>query len=592
MYFKLIIFSLLFAVIQCNSGVFDYIVVGAGPAGSMTALELARHGFSTLLIDAGSKVTNTNITTPGLAIRTLEDESLAWDFRVDYMNQPHHKRQNVLYPRASGIGGCTNHNAMANIYPRFQSFQKLVEITGDQSWSEATFRKYFESIKLTSPAPINLKFDRRFLPLTTDKFTGMKPDPKSSYIVNAIGESIGHDTKGENINELNAIGNSNNETESQYLFPSNIDRTVKSPIRRGIFRAVIDEIAKNPKLTVWTDSLVTKIILEGNSAIGVEYMSGKYLYRASAIARRESKPSPLIKKVFANKEVIVSGGAFNTPQIMMLSGIGDFKELRRLGIKPKVNLPGVGKNLRDHQELSLVYELNSDWTGIENCYFKTANNDSCWQQYQNGTGAYTVGGPLHLQMLKSNPKLTYTDTWYYSNLGRFTGFFDDTVEVGIKSKRHISYVVLNPYSNSNKGFVTLKTRDPRDVPYINILQYDDSTNSQDLQKMLYGFNQARKALQIFNPIGAEIIPGKNVQTEEEIKNFILNNTFSHHACCSMKIGKDDDELAVLDNEFRVRGVENLRVVDQSVLPETIGDFPALFTSLLGLKAAEAILSSN
>ncbi|KXN66487.1 FAD/NAD(P)-binding domain-containing protein, partial [Conidiobolus coronatus NRRL 28638] len=360
MIYKLI-FSAILCLVKCDDEVFDYIVVGSGPGGSIAALELARRGFTTLLIEAGSNISNNNITTPGLGTRTWDDESIAWNFRVDYNDHSPDKRKNVLYPRASAIGGCANHNGMANLFPRAHGFDRLVEATGDPSFGESTFAKYFESILLDSPPPTDPKIDRRFLTLSTDKLSGVKEDPKDKYIGKAIEEAVAHETAHQTANDKLAIGTAENEFESHYFIPNNIDRKVTPPVRRGPRRAVNEELAKNPKLTVWTESLVTKIILEGNVAKGVEYMPGAHLYRASPVARRENKAAPAIKKVYARKEIVVSGGTFNTPQIMMLSGIGDSNELKALGIEPKVHLPGVGKNLRDHIEVGVIWELNSDY---------------------------------------------------------------------------------------------------------------------------------------------------------------------------------------------------------------------------------------
>jgi choline dehydrogenase len=590
MVYKLL-FATLLGFIKCED-MFDYIVVGSGPAGSMAALELARHGFSTLLIEAGGNISNNNITAPGLGLRTWEDESLAWDFRVDYMDQSRNKRKNIIYPRASAIGGCANHNGMVNVYPRKHGFDRLVEATGDSSFDESTFRRYFESIQLESPPPADPKMDRRFLTLSTDKFGGLKEDTKDKYVLRTIPEAMAHESAHQNLNDKNAIGTTEFEPESQYYVPNNIDRKVTPPVRRGPRRAVVDEMARNPKLTVWTESLVTKVILEGNEAKGVEYMSGKHLYKASAVARRENRAAPEVKKVYARKEVVVSGGTFNTPQIMMLSGIGDSNELKALGIEPKVHLPGVGKNLRDHIEVGVVYELNSDFVAVQGCNFTDSPSDPCWQQYQNGSGVYTHGGPVHLQLFKSKPGLKFTDVWYYSILGLFVGFTDDMVRLGTTSLRHVSFVVLNPYSGLNQGTVTLTSTDPRDMPYINFRQYQGENAEEDYRKMRFGFDKIRQDLKVFDEIGKEVIPGAHVQSDEDIKEFIMDHTFSHHACGTMKIGKDSDPMAVLDSNFRVRGVKNLRVVDQSVMPDVIGDFPTLITYLLGLKAAEAILASN
>ncbi|KXN72070.1 FAD/NAD(P)-binding domain-containing protein, partial [Conidiobolus coronatus NRRL 28638] len=127
---------------------YDYIVVGAGPTGSMVATELARKGFSTLLIDAGKDYMHPNITVPAFQFNTLETEQIQWDYWVKHYDESTGLRQQVLYPKASGLGGCTLHNSLIHVYPNSRDFKEMVELTGDKSWAETTFRKYLETIAL------------------------------------------------------------------------------------------------------------------------------------------------------------------------------------------------------------------------------------------------------------------------------------------------------------------------------------------------------------------------------------------------------------------------------------------------------------
>ncbi|KXN65640.1 alcohol oxidase, partial [Conidiobolus coronatus NRRL 28638] len=572
---------------------YDYIVVGAGPAGSMVATELAKAGYYTLLMDAGNDKINANTTTPGLMLRTWEDDSIAWQYYVNYYNENSNIRKNTRYPRSSGLGGCSLHNAMVHLYPKQQDFDEMVRLTGDESWSESTFRKYYESILEGS----NSK--RSFLSLSTialQKIFGF--DSKYKGLSTLVGKAFTNKLKGVDPNGytydsslLNPIPKRKLTIDDniQFFKPSNIKFTNGVGKRYGVHEYVKTVLGQTPKLHFKGDALVTKVILQGNKATGVEYMSGEHLYRASPVSDKSSKSHPKTFRIRARKEVIISGGVFNSPQILMLSGIGNSEHLKSLNIEPKVNLPGVGKNLHDHYEVVVNVKLDSNWEMVKSCKFKSEDSDECWKKYKNGDGPYNTAGYFFGEAFKSKANPPNSDLYHFSVITRWKGYSNSTTEDALRNFDHFGIITQLPHQVNRKGAITLKSSDPRDTPNINFNYFEDGAD-KDIPKLIDGIRDARKKLALTgwrNMI--EVDPGKHVQSDEQLEKYIRENTYGHHACCSNKIGRDNDPEAVLDKNFKVRGVENLRVVDQSSIPAIWGNFPVLSTYLLGVKGADAIL---
>ncbi|KXN65641.1 alcohol oxidase [Conidiobolus coronatus NRRL 28638] len=545
-------------------------------------------------MDAGKDVINANITTPGLMLRTWEDSSIAWQYYVNYYNENSNMRKSIRYPRSSGLGGCTLHNGMVHVYPKQQDFDDMVRLTGDQSWSESTFRKYYQSILETSNS------ERSFLPLSTialKKIIGI--DTKYPGLATLVGKAFVNQEKGIDPNGYSYTSSLLNPIPKRkltidenipFFIPSNIKSIDGRNERYGVREYVKKVMGQNSKLRFKGEALVTKVILEGNKATGVEYMSGEHLYRASPIADKSNATPPKTFRVRAKKEVIVSGGVFNSPQILMLSGIGNPENLKSFNIEPKVNLPGVGKNLQDHYEIPVNVKLDSKWEMTKNCKFSSDDSDECWRKYKTGEGPYNIAGIFFGEPLRSSEKEPDTDLWHYAGVTRWVGYSNSTTEDVIKNTDHFSIITQLPHESSRKGAVNLKSNDPRDTPNINFKYFQDGAG-KDIPKLIHGIKEARKK---FSRTGwhnmVEVDPGKHVQSDEQLEKYIRENTFGHHACCTNKIGRDNDPDAVLDKDFKVRGVENLRVVDQSSIPAIWGNFPVLSTYLLGVKGANAILN--
>jgi choline dehydrogenase len=574
--------------------IYDYIIVGAGPAGSMVATELAKAGYSTLLMDAGKGTINANTTTPGLMLRSWEDNSISWEYYVNYYNENSSICKNIRYQRASGLGGCSLHNGMIHLYPKQQDFDEMVRLTGDKSWSEDAFRKYYESLLEGKNK------ERGFLSLSTaalQKIFGL--DIKYLGLSTMVAKAFANKLKGVDPNGYTYVSSLLDPTPKrkltiddsvQFFKPSNIKFTNGVGKRYGVHEYVKNIMENNQKLTFKGDSLITKVILEGNKATGVEYMSGEHLYRASPVADRSNTIPPKTFKIRARKEVIISGGAFNSPQILMLSGIGDKETLKAHGIDSTVHLPGVGKNLQDHYEVSVAAKLDSKWDIVKACKFKSDDSDECWRRYKKGDGPYNIAGYFFGEAFKSNPSLPNSDLYHFSVISKWNGYTNTTTEDAIKNTDHFSIITQLPHESSRKGVISLKSNDPRDTPNINFNYFQDGA-SKDIPKLIHGIKEARKKLALtgwHNML--EVDPGKHVQSDEQLEKYIRENTYGHHACCSNKIGRDNDPDAVLDKDFKVHGVQNLRVIDQSSIPAIWGNFPVLSTYMLGIKGADAILN--
>ncbi|KAI9298014.1 alcohol oxidase [Neoconidiobolus thromboides FSU 785] len=591
---------------------YDYIVVGAGAAGSITAVGLAEKGFSVLLIEAGQDYASANVTTPALHVRSSEDPNISWDFMVKHYEEKTNLRQSVLYPKASGIGGCTLHNAMLHILPHYIDYQNMVDLTGDDSWSESNMMNYYQNIAqpqmLERLPPVRLfnQLGTLFQSISTfttnllsekgkgwlklsnvNIFNLLANDPKLSDLVSKIlGAPLISSILGFDINSYIAGRNPNAESRS-FLVPINADVS-QGMQRTGVYERV-KWATKNMKLTVLTNSLVSRVLLDNdNSAYGVEYLQGEHIYKASKYSR---KANYNYQKVYCNNEVIVSGGTFNTPQIMMLSGIGDPNHLKSLNIEPRVNLPGVGRNLHDRYEISVNFKFNANFTILNDCLMEGSNDDPCFNRFKQGhSGPYTFNGVLAAVTKKSNEKLKVPDLLTLIAPIYFTGYHHGMGDEVYMNKNILSFLILKAHTFNRAGRILLNSNDPTDVPDINFNYFKEGAN-EDLPAMIKGIRDVRNLMKDFSNENVEVIPGENVQTDQQLSDYILKSSWGHHATGTMKIGRQGDPYAVLDSQFRVKGTKNLRVVDLSILPDIPGYFPVLYLYMIGAKAADTIAAA-
>ncbi|KAM7207821.1 oxygen-dependent choline dehydrogenase [Naviculisporaceae sp. PSN 640] len=625
---------------------YEYIVVGSGAGGGPVAARLALAGHKTLLIESGSDHgSSVNYTVPGYSARMTEDEEEAWDFFVRHYGDddrqardwktsydtpdggvytglnppPGSKIKGVLYPRAGTLGGCTAHNALIAVYPHQSDFQYVATLTGDNSWSPANMRQHFVSMErkryytgLPKGHGTNGWLTTELTPLTVPL-----KDPQLLSLLTGGAFALGNLTdQVVNIATLLA-GDMNDDSLKRDQRPAyyQIPISTNSAARVGSREFILSvrdarnrDGSKKYPLDVRLNCHVTKVTFDTTvsppRATGVEFLDGKQLYRASPAARKSSsRGTPGSAK--ASREVIISGGTYNSPQILKLSGIGPKEELRRFKIPVVVDLPGVGTNLQDHYEISVQAKVPVPWPSLKGCTFSgSPSSDPCLRQYQNPVpiindrGTYASPGFAAAMLYKSSQSHDNSyDIFAFGGPINFRGYYpgySSEIAGPAPTSEHSdwwSWAILKAHPRNTAGTVTLRSSDPLDVPHINYNYFDTgSGNSEaDLQAMYEAIELSRSALKRQLVPTREILPGEDAQSEEEIKTYIKDGSWGHHASSTCPIGADGDRMAVLDSKFRVRGVKGLRVVDASVWPRIPGTFTAVSTYMVGEKAAVDIL---
>lgn len=364
-------------------------------------------------------------------------------------------------------------------------------------------------------------------------------------------------------------------------------------------------IAAGHDLSIQLESLVTRVLFDESTdipkAIGVEYMQGRSLYRADPRATYNGVKEPQRQRVLARNGVVVSGGVFNTPQILKLSGIGPAEELEALDIPVVVDLPGVGRRLQDDYEISIAAYASSNLTdppapGDPDCTLGVGD-DPCVDLWQQGEGPYATPGSTHATHLRSSvADNNERDLVMWNPPDLFRGFFPGYSQPQGDPATTFSFAMVHTQGrNHDGGSVSLRTADPRDVPDIFFNFFHDGSEA-DLQALYEGVEFGRAVLtDVDEPIGPfeEFQPcigriGTNC-SEAATKDFIRRQVYSHHASSTAAIGADDDPMAVLDGNFRVRGVQSLYVSDGSALPRPPSPFPIVGQYMSAYKAAVAIL---
>jgi choline dehydrogenase len=606
---------------------YDYVVVGSGAGGGTVAARLAEAGRTVLLLEAGGdplELAGTRLPedyqVPAFHAFASENPALRWDFFVrHYGNHERQKkdskftaeRDGVLYPRAGALGGCTSHNAMILVYPHNQDWDDIADLTGDASWRSENMRRYFERLEDCRHRP-PYRWLKKILGIDPTRhgfggwLTTERRDPKLALGDRDMMGMIKHSAlqafreMGDPLTQVRWSIKSQHDPNDWRLVQSDsfgvryTPLTTRNQARIGSRERILDVAKRYPRnLCIEPHALVTRVLFdEDNRALGVEYLKGERLYRAHSDPSRDPGET---RQAFAARETILCGGAFNTPQLLMLSGIGPREDLESHGIKVRVDLPGVGRNLQDRYEVSVVNRMAQDWNVLAAAKFDT--NDPQYREWAaDRNGLYATAGAALVVVKKSLPSRAVPDLFCLGLIGKFKGYFPGYSKLLSAHHNYLSWVVLKAHTRNTAGAVILRSSDPRDTPDVNFHYFDEGNDAtgEDLDSVVEGIKfvrQMTRALKAEKMIAEEELPGSQVQSEAELRDYVRNNAWGHHASCTCPIGAKE-KGGVLTSDFKVHGTERLRVVDASVFPRIPGFFIVSAVYMIGEKAADTILAES
>jgi len=616
---------------------YEYIVIGSGAGGGTVAARLAEAGHSVLLLEAGGDgrlLVGGDASQPGLNRMPFdydvpafqgfasENSATSWNYFVrHYADDAQQQRDpkfvaakdGVLYPRAGTLGGCTAHNAMITVYPHNTDWDEIATLTGDASWGAGSMRGYFEKLENCHHRPLDRA--AALLPLGINPsrhgWNGWlhteKSIPAAAIESRSLVEVLIDSAKaafagiGQPIQQALDLAESQADPNDWRVVRENAVGIRYAPLatrnhgRNGTRERVLEVAAAHPdRLRIELNALVTRVLFDDtNRATGVEYLSGERLYRAH-VNPSDTPGSPV--QVSATREVIISAGAFNTPQLLMLSGIGPRAELERLGIPVRIDLPGVGRNLQDRYEVGVVNRMSFEsWDVLQGATFSPG--DPQHQEWvRSRSGVYTTNGSVLAVIRRSLPDRPLPDLFCFALLGLFGGYFPGYAAEAVAKPNYLTWCILKAHTENRAGTVTLRSADARDMPAINFHYFEEGSDTAeaDLAAAVEGIRFVRtltEPLRVSGLLAEEEQPGVALQSDDDLRSFVRDRAWGHHASCTCAIGPREAG-GVLDSAFRVHGTQGLRVVDASVFPRIPGFFIVTAVYIVAEKAAEVILAES
>lgn len=532
---------------------YDYIIVGAGSAGCVLANRLsANPENSVLLLEAGGKDNDPLIHIPG-AYAKLFKKKYDWGFWT--VPQEHVNDRQIYLPRGKMLGGCSSNNAMAYVRGNRQDYDGWAAL-GNTGWSYDEVLSYFMKSEHNEQADqlnpgyhgtngeLNVTFSQQF------------GTPLGKAFIEA-GEQAGlprnNDYNGE---EQKGVG--------AFQF------TIKNGARHSAADAFLKPAMSRSNLDVWTKAQVRSLVIKNDKAVGVRLIKGD-------------------QEVLANKEVILSAGSFQSPQLLMLSGIGDKEQLAQHGIDLKHELPGVGKNLQDHLFFP-VSCLSKEQSGL-NHHIKLLNQLKGLFQYATSKkGVFTIGPLESVAFLNiDDPKGPANFQLHFAPMQIGAEYGYDMYDLDKFPHEDGFSILPSLLQPKSRGEVTLKDKNPSSAP---VIDPNFLSEESDLKQLIAG---GKLALEIVKQEGLQkhvqqMQMPRDVSSDDALAEHIRQSLETiYHPVGTCKMGTD--EMAVVDPQLRVRGIDGLRVVDASIMPKIMTGNTNAPVYMIAEKAADMILKN-